>query len=127
MRTAMKGFEATGIWPVNIGLFTDADFLPSAPTDRTIECNESTNSTSPDDPAITQLLTSVTNCLKFGSAPENFIEGSGSKDQEMCAKQRVCHQLHPHFLMLLRNKLSQFKRSHHQQNRGPRIEKRVAL
>lgn len=33
MRTAMKGFEKTGIWPVNMGVFTDADFLPSAPTD----------------------------------------------------------------------------------------------
>lgn len=33
MRTAVKGFEATGIWPVNMDVFTDVDFLPSAPTD----------------------------------------------------------------------------------------------
>lgn len=32
MRTAMKGFEATGIWPINMDVFTDADFLPSEPT-----------------------------------------------------------------------------------------------
>ncbi|XP_018578256.1 uncharacterized protein LOC108916477 [Anoplophora glabripennis] len=33
MRTAMKGFEKTGIWPLDMSVFTEDDFLPSAPTD----------------------------------------------------------------------------------------------
>lgn len=32
MRTAMKGFEATGIWPPNNNVFSDEDFLPSIVT-----------------------------------------------------------------------------------------------
>lgn len=36
MRTALRGFEKTGIWPVNPGVFKDEDFLPSATTDRPI-------------------------------------------------------------------------------------------
>jgi len=33
MKTAMKGFEATGIWPPNNNVFSDEDFLPSIVTD----------------------------------------------------------------------------------------------
>ncbi|KAJ4437235.1 hypothetical protein ANN_17370 [Periplaneta americana] len=33
MRTALKGFEKTGIWPTNINVFSDDDFLPAATTD----------------------------------------------------------------------------------------------
>lgn len=33
MKTAMKGFEATGIWPPNKNVFSDDDFLPSVVTD----------------------------------------------------------------------------------------------
>lgn len=33
LRTAMKGFEATGIWPLKNNVFTDEDFLPSIVTD----------------------------------------------------------------------------------------------
>lgn len=45
MKTAMKGFEATGIWPVNMGVFTDADFLPSEPTNRLIEADNKSEPT----------------------------------------------------------------------------------
>lgn len=44
-KTAMKGFEATGIWPVNMGVFTDADFLPSEPTNRLIEADNKSEPT----------------------------------------------------------------------------------
>lgn len=33
MKTAIKGFEATGIWPPNNNVFSDDDFLPSVVTD----------------------------------------------------------------------------------------------
>ncbi|CAH1990976.1 unnamed protein product [Acanthoscelides obtectus] len=32
MKTALKGFEKTGIWPTNEGIFTDDDFLPAETT-----------------------------------------------------------------------------------------------
>ncbi|CAH1956209.1 unnamed protein product [Acanthoscelides obtectus] len=32
MKTAQKGFEKTGIWPTNEGIFTDDDFLPAETT-----------------------------------------------------------------------------------------------
>lgn len=33
LRTAVNGFEKTGIWPVDRNVFTDVDFLPSMTTD----------------------------------------------------------------------------------------------
>ena len=33
MKTSIKGFEATGIWPPNNNVFSDEDFLPSIVTD----------------------------------------------------------------------------------------------
>lgn len=42
MRTALRGFEKTGIWPVNPGVFKDEDFLPSATTDRPIVIDDQT-------------------------------------------------------------------------------------
>ncbi|XP_069698806.1 uncharacterized protein [Periplaneta americana] len=33
MSTALKGFEKTGIWPTNMHVFSDDDFLPAATTD----------------------------------------------------------------------------------------------
>ncbi|KAJ8943765.1 hypothetical protein NQ318_011977 [Aromia moschata] len=32
MKTALKGFEKTGIWPTNEGIFSDSDFLPAETT-----------------------------------------------------------------------------------------------
>ncbi|KAJ8967108.1 hypothetical protein NQ317_006989 [Molorchus minor] len=37
MKTALKGFEKTGIWPTNEGIFTDDDFLPAETTNIPIE------------------------------------------------------------------------------------------
>lgn len=35
-RNILSGFQSTGIFPFNRGLFTDADFAPANPTDREI-------------------------------------------------------------------------------------------
>ncbi|XP_031334629.1 uncharacterized protein LOC116164573 [Photinus pyralis] len=37
MKTALKGFENTGIWPTNEGIFTDDDFLPAEATNIPID------------------------------------------------------------------------------------------
>lgn len=58
MRTAIKGFEKTGIWPVNMDVFTDEDFLPSATTDITIDQPESV-APNPEAPVVTPSLTPV--------------------------------------------------------------------
>lgn len=37
MFTAINGFKATGTWPVNMAVFSEADFLPSATTDLEVD------------------------------------------------------------------------------------------
>lgn len=37
MLTAINGFRKTGVWPVDMNVFSEADFLPSATTDLEIE------------------------------------------------------------------------------------------
>lgn len=37
MFTAINGFNATGAWPVNMAVFSEADFLPSATTDLEVD------------------------------------------------------------------------------------------
>ncbi|KAK4873838.1 hypothetical protein RN001_013198 [Aquatica leii] len=37
MRTSIKGFENSGIWPPNCNVFTDEDFLPAETTDIPLE------------------------------------------------------------------------------------------
>lgn len=37
MFTAINGFKATGAWPVNMAVFSEADFLPSATTDLEVD------------------------------------------------------------------------------------------
>lgn len=39
MTTAINGFRKTGIWPPDLNVFSDADFLPSATTDIQLENN----------------------------------------------------------------------------------------
>lgn len=46
MKTALNGFEKTGIWPVNPNIFTDIDFLPSMTTDIQLETSPAAH---PDD------------------------------------------------------------------------------
>lgn len=38
-QNAVKGFQATGIWPVNRHVFSDDDYLPSSLTERPLESN----------------------------------------------------------------------------------------
>ncbi|CAK1554377.1 unnamed protein product [Leptosia nina] len=38
-QNAVRGFESTGIWPTNRHIFSDADYLPSAMTDRPLKSN----------------------------------------------------------------------------------------
>ncbi|KAG8229090.1 hypothetical protein J437_LFUL010773 [Ladona fulva] len=40
MPTTINGFRKTGIWPPDLNVFSDADFLPSATTDIQLENNE---------------------------------------------------------------------------------------
>ncbi|KAG8233292.1 hypothetical protein J437_LFUL012227 [Ladona fulva] len=40
MPTAINGFRKTGIWPHDLDVLSDADFLPSATTDIQLENNE---------------------------------------------------------------------------------------
>lgn len=44
MRTAMHGFEASGIWPPNRNIFSDSDFLPAETTDVTKEPDQEVTS-----------------------------------------------------------------------------------
>lgn len=39
MVTTINGFKATGVWPVDMAVFSEADFLPSATTDLEIDPN----------------------------------------------------------------------------------------
>lgn len=42
MTTAISGFQATGIWPVDPNIFTELDFLASAATDIDLNVSIST-------------------------------------------------------------------------------------
>lgn len=58
MKTALKGFEKTGIWPTNEGVFTDDDFLPAEATNipiaetQVLPTNDSFNSPSTPPPKV---------------------------------------------------------------------------
>lgn len=41
-------FEKTGIWPVNVNVFDDADFLPSSTTDIQIASDNNSKATLPN-------------------------------------------------------------------------------
>lgn len=49
MRSAMKGFEATDIWPTTINVFKEDDFLHAVTTDISIL---EASATAPEDPAL---------------------------------------------------------------------------
>lgn len=48
MPTAINGFQKTGIWPSDLNVFSDADYLPSATTDIQLENSESPSANSTD-------------------------------------------------------------------------------
>lgn len=70
MRTAIKGFEKTGIWPVHPGIFQDEDFLPSATTDIAIDKQ------TPEAPSITELVTTSTSVIIALTDPKHSTSSS---------------------------------------------------
>lgn len=48
MPTAINGFKKTGIWPSDLNVFSDADYLPSATTDIQLENSECPSAISTD-------------------------------------------------------------------------------
>lgn len=80
MRSPITGFQATGIWPVNMHAFTDADFLPSAPTVGLFKKN-STDAASLSAPTDDSALTTASG----QNTQEGTVELAPAKDVGLCS------------------------------------------
>lgn len=81
MRTAMHGFEASGIWPPNRNIFCDSDFLPAETTDVRKEQDQEVTSENVTVESITSYPHAKTTANEIHSLPHetrelNVQEGS---------------------------------------------------
>ncbi|KAG8233294.1 hypothetical protein J437_LFUL012229 [Ladona fulva] len=78
MPTAINGFRKTGIWPHDLDVFSDADFLPSATTDIQLENNEC----SAEKPTDGQIHDLITNSLGSTEPPNEKTKIQGKSNNE---------------------------------------------
>ncbi|KAK4884018.1 hypothetical protein RN001_000289 [Aquatica leii] len=89
MKTAIKSFEKSGIWPPNFNVFTDEDFLPAETTDISLgNPAERTTQETPTAAAapipfiktLEDLPISAINSLPFSEIPKQKRMGSESEE-----------------------------------------------
>lgn len=117
-QNAVRGFECTGIWPTNRHIFNDADYLPSAMTDRPQTSN------SPDMPTLATnegVPDSSTYALNTTVAQQNDIVASVNVAEADNIHEGSEHEIpiESDFLKQLGNESSQIP-SHHTPP-GPRL------